>query len=106
MFILFPSLDNEEKRGITVSNELFKSRTYIKVLGRHIRNRRKIRNVSIQQLAEYTGFSVNHINYIELGRSHPSTGLFHAICYVLHIDATTFLREVKDEVELLMEKEQ
>ncbi len=106
MVITFFSLDNEEKRGITVSNELYKSKTYMTVLGRHIRNRRKIRDVSIQKLAEDTGFSINHVNNVELGHSHPATGLFHAICDVLQIDATSFLMEVRDEVDMLFQEEE
>lgn len=106
MFILFFSLDNEEKRGITVSNELYKSNIYTKVLGKQIRNGRKWRGKSIQQLAEDTGFSVNHITNIELGKSQPATGLFHAICDALEIDATAFLKKMREEVGLLMQEEQ
>lgn len=106
MFIPFCSLDNEEKRGITLSNELYKTQIYKSIFGRKIRNKRNIRNVSIQQLAEDSGVSVNHINNIELGKSHPSAGLFHAICNALHIDATTFFKEVMEEVELLILEEE
>ncbi|WP_400243832.1 helix-turn-helix domain-containing protein [Niallia sp. JL1B1071] len=89
-----------------MSNELYKSDIYKTILGKHIRNKRKWKDKSIQQLAEDTGFSINHINNIELGHSQPATGLFHAICDVLKIDATAFLKEVKEEVELLMPEEQ
>ena len=88
-----------------MTNELYKSNIYTKVLGKQIRNRRKWKDKSIQRLAEDTGFSVNHINNIELGKSQPATGLFHAICDVLEIDATSFLKKVREEVELLLPEE-
>lgn len=93
------------KRGIPLSNELYKTKMYKTVFGRKIRNKRKIRNVSIQQLAEDSGVSVNYINNIELGKSHPSAGLFDAICNALHIDATAFFKEVIEEVKMLISAE-
>lgn len=55
-------------------------------LGKLIRARRKVLNLTIGQLAEYTGLSRTTISDIELGKIHPRLDVINEILSFLSLE--------------------
>ena len=55
-------------------------------LGRIIRARRKVLNLTIGELAEYTGLSRTTISDIELGNTHPRLDVINEILRFLNLE--------------------
>lgn len=55
-------------------------------LGKLIRARRKVLNLTIGQLAEYTGLSRTTISDIELGKTHPRLDVINEILSFLSLE--------------------
>jgi len=55
-------------------------------LGKIIRTRRKVLNLTIGELAEYTGLSRTTISDIELGNTHPRLDVINEILRFLNLE--------------------
>ena len=55
-------------------------------LGKIIRARRKVLNLTIGELAEYTGLSRTTISDIELGNTHPRLDVINEILRFLNLE--------------------
>lgn len=55
-------------------------------LGKIIRTRRKVLNLTIGELAEYTGLSRTTISDIELGHTHPRLDVINEILRFLNLE--------------------
>jgi transcriptional regulator with XRE-family HTH domain len=58
------------------------------VLGKNIKNYRKLRGFSQETLAEKAGTSTTHIGMIEIGRKFPSAQMLMHIADALGVDTT------------------
>ncbi len=61
-----------------------------KLLGTRIKELRKVRKLSQEQLAEKINVDPKHLSRIEVGRSFPSMCLLEAIAKALHMEIKDF----------------
>ena len=65
--------------------------------GQALRNVRKSRHLTIEQLSERVNKSPSHINQIELGSRKMSVDLLYLLMTALHTDANTILGIIPEE---------
>lgn len=65
--------------------------------GQALRNVRKSRHLTIEQLSERVNKSPSHINQIELGSRKMSVDLLYLLMTALHTDANTILGIISEE---------
>lgn len=65
----------------------------LQTLGDFIRNRRKLANLSLRQLAEKTRLSNPYLSQIERGLHQPSIRVIKAISEALNVSAETLLTQ-------------
>ncbi len=68
-------------------------------IGKAIKELRKIRNITKEQLAEKTGISVSHLEKIEAGSRRPGIGTYQKLLNIL--DAEIFIHK---KIETVQEK--
>lgn len=59
----------------------------LKNMGQELRNARKERNMTQQQLADYTNHGLRHIQRIELGKVNPTFEMLYVLVHELGISA-------------------
>ncbi len=59
----------------------------LKNMGQELRNARKERNMTQQQLADYTKHGLRHIQRIELGKVNPTFEMLYVLVHELKISA-------------------
>ncbi len=64
-------------------------------LGKLIRARRKVLNLTIGQLAEYTGLSRTTISDVELGKIHPRLDVINEILRLLNMEMKIEVKQFK-----------
>ena len=64
-------------------------------LGEIIRARRKVLNLTIGELAEYTGLSRTTISDIELGNTHPRLDVINEILRFLNLEIQIVIKQNK-----------
>jgi transcriptional regulator with XRE-family HTH domain len=64
-------------------------------LGKLLRARRKVLNLTIGQLAEYTGLSRTTISDIELGKTHPRLDVINEILSFLNLEMKIEVKQFK-----------
>jgi len=64
-------------------------------LGKIIRTRRKVLNLTIGELAEYTGLSRTTISNIELGNTHPRLDVINEILCFLSLEIQIEIKQDK-----------
>ncbi len=64
-------------------------------LGKIIRTRRKVLNLTIGELAEYTGLSRTTISDIELGNTHPRLDVINEILRFLNLEIKVEIKRDK-----------
>lgn len=64
-------------------------------LGKIIRARRKVLNLTIGQLSEYTGLSRTTISDIELGKTNPRFDIITEIFRFLNLEMKIEIKQVK-----------
>lgn len=64
-------------------------------LGKIIRARRKVLNLTIGQLSEYTGLSRTTISDIELGKTNPRFDILTEIFRFLNLEMKIEIKQVK-----------
>ena len=64
-------------------------------LGKILRARRKVLNLTIGKLAEYTGLSRTTISDIELGKVHPRLDVINEIFSFLNLEMKIEVKQVK-----------
>ena len=64
-------------------------------LGKILRARRKVLNLTIGKLAEYTGLSRTTISDIELGKIHPRLDVINEILRFLNLEIKIEVKQVK-----------
>lgn len=64
-------------------------------LGKIIRARRKVLNLTIGQLSEYTGFSRTTISDIELGKTNPRLDVLMEIFRFLSLEMKIEVKQIK-----------
>ena len=64
-------------------------------LGKIIRARRKVLNLTIGELAEYTGLSRTTISDIELGNTHPRLDVINEILRFLNLEIQIEIKQNK-----------
>lgn len=64
-------------------------------LGKIIRVRRKVLNLTIGELSEYTGLSRTTISDIELGKTNPRLDIITEILQFLNLEIKVTVKEVK-----------
>lgn len=60
-------------------------------IGKAIKELRKVRNITKEQLAERTGISVSHLEKIEAGSRRPGIGTYQKLLNIL--DAEIFIHK-------------
>ena len=76
-----------------------------KVLGRNIRDQRKKKKLTQQQLAEDLGCSTEHLCHIENGVRHIQFEMLNAVCLRLQVSFEDLLRGATD-AQIRSEQEQ
>jgi transcriptional regulator with XRE-family HTH domain len=71
-------------------------------IGRHLRDLRHQRNLSLRGLAERCDLSPTTISLIERGDSSPSVATLHRLATALGVPITTFFREPEGQVEVIV----
>lgn len=71
----------------------------IGTLGRKLRNRRTVRGMSLQQVAELSGISVGQLSGIERGVYSPTLGTLRRVCDALGMPWTWLFDPVEGEAE-------
>lgn len=66
-----------------------------KELGKIIRARRKVLNLTIGELSEYTGLSRTTISDIELGKTNPRLDIITEIFRFLNLEMKIEVKQVK-----------
>ncbi len=66
-------------------------------LGQEVHSLRKIRRLTLEQLAEKTGLSVGFISQIERGQNRPSVGALYKISRALGVSVGWFFFPVADD---------
>jgi transcriptional regulator with XRE-family HTH domain len=64
------------------------------VLGRRLRERRTLAELTLKQLANRTGLSVSLISQIELGKSAASMSTLHKLATALQVKMTYFFETI------------
>ena len=64
-------------------------------LGKIIRARRKVLNLTISELAEYTGLSKTTISDIELGKTNPRLDIITEIFRFLNLEMKIEVKQIK-----------
>jgi len=64
-------------------------------LGKIIRTRRKVLNLTIGELSEYTGLSRTTISDIELGKTNPRLDVISEIFRFLNLEMKIEVKQVK-----------
>lgn len=64
-------------------------------LGKIIRDRRKVLNLTIGELAKYTGLSRTTISDIELGNTHPRLDVINEILLFLNLEIDIKIKSIK-----------
>jgi transcriptional regulator with XRE-family HTH domain len=64
-------------------------------LGKIIRARRKVLNLTIGELSEYTGLSRTTISDIELGKTNPRLDIINEIFRFLNLEMKIEVKQVK-----------
>lgn len=67
----------------------------IEELGKIIRTRRKVLNLTIGELSEYTGLSRTTISDIELGKTNPRLDVIAEIFRFLNLEMKIEVKQVK-----------
>ena len=67
-----------------------------KVFGQVVREARKARKLSQEQLAELSGMHVNHISFIERAKTSPSLQAMEQIAIALNVKLSTLLATAED----------
>lgn len=68
---------------------------HTKELGKIIRARRKVLNLTIGELSEYTGLSRTTISDIELGKTNPRLDIITEIFRFLNLEMKIEVKQVK-----------
>jgi transcriptional regulator with XRE-family HTH domain len=63
-------------------------------LGKIIRARRKVLNLTIGELAEYTGLSRTTISDIELGKTHPRLDVINEVLSFLNLELKIEVKQI------------
>lgn len=63
-------------------------------LGKIVRNRRKVLNLTIGDLSEYTGFSRTTISDIELGKTNPRLDILSEIFRFLNLEMKIEIKQL------------
>lgn len=77
--------DDEMPQGGSVTDD--------ELLGRTIRQARKLRGLSIQTVAEKTGISIGLVSQIERGLSSPSVRVLRRLAEAMHVPFNSFFTE-------------
>ncbi len=64
-----------------------------KQIGKKIKERRKLKGITQEQMAEYLDVNPSHISNIECGRSHPSLNAFVQIANCLECSMDNFISD-------------
>lgn len=72
-------------------------------LGKRIREIRKSKNITLQDLAEKTGLSIGFLSKVERDLNSPNLVNLYKICQILHIQINDLLEE-KKEYDICMKK--
>jgi transcriptional regulator with XRE-family HTH domain len=67
----------------------------VEELGKIIRARRKVLNLTIGELSEYTGLSRTTISDIELGKTNPRLDIITEIFRFLNLEIKIEVRQIK-----------
>jgi quercetin dioxygenase-like cupin family protein len=67
-------------------------------LGKKIKQARSERSVSLDNLANETGFSIDYLKKIEAGKAIPPVGALLTIARALKIDSATLLKEQEEKL--------
>ena len=67
------------------------------LISRRLRDLRKARGVTLDELASMTGFTKGYLSKIENGRKVPPIETLSRISTALHAEIAYFLRDVKGE---------
>ncbi len=67
----------------------------VEELGKIIRARRKVLNLTIGELSEYTGLSRTTISDIELGKTNPRLDIITEIFRFLNLEMKIEVRQIK-----------
>lgn len=70
-----------------------KTTTRLTPVGKKIKKVRTEKNISLERVANETGFSLEHLNDIESGKVIPSVGALLQIARALEMDSGYFLKE-------------
>ncbi|NLZ55004.1 MAG: cupin domain-containing protein [Thermoanaerobacteraceae bacterium] len=65
-------------------------------LGKRIREIRKNKNITLQELSEKTGLSIGFLSKVERDLNSPNLANLYKICQVLHIQINDLLEEKKE----------
>lgn len=82
-----------ERRSATTTEPLWRE-----VLGARLRRLRKLRNLTLTQLARHAGLSPQYLSEIERGRKEPSSEMIAAISGALGISLLDLTVQVTDEL--------
>lgn len=66
-----------------------------KELGKKIRARRKVLNLTLGELSEYTGLSRTTISDVELGKTNPRFDILNQILRYLNLEMKIEIKQVK-----------
>jgi transcriptional regulator with XRE-family HTH domain len=75
-----------------------KTRPAAPPLGRRIKQARLERNLSLDNLANETGFSTDYLKLVEAGKAIPPVGALLTIARALKIDSATLLKEKEERL--------
>lgn len=75
------------------------------LLGQRLRQQRKKRGLTIEQLAEMIGLSKNYVSLMERGRKLPSMATLIKIVNSLHISADVLLCDEVESVSCVVDEE-
>ena len=75
------------------------------LLGQRLRQQRKRRGLTIEQLAEMIGLSKNYVSLIERGQKLPSMATLIKIVNSLHISADVLLCDEVESVSCVVDEE-
>jgi transcriptional regulator with XRE-family HTH domain len=82
------SLQGEDKIGTFVAGGIMK--TTKELLGARIKELRKVRNMSQEELAEMIGVEPRHMSRIEVGKSYPTLDRLERIANALNVPIKDF----------------
>ncbi len=76
-----------------------KKKSEMETVGQKIKKVRSRKNITLDAMANDTGFSIDYLKEIEAGRKIPPVGALLQIARALEIDSTFFLREQASAVQ-------